>query len=156
MSGQIQPAPAPSASSLYERDYYEWLMATAEGLRGGRLAEVDLEQVAEELEDMGRSERRALASHLAVLMHHLLKWQHQPQARSSSWSGSIRNARDNIHHLLRDSPSLVRFLDAMVRDRYPTARLNAAEETGLPPERLPDTCPYTRDELLDRDFWPNP
>ncbi|NBC48293.1 MAG: DUF29 family protein [Gammaproteobacteria bacterium] len=140
---------------LYERDYYRWLSQNAAWLRQGRLSEIDAEHLAEELEDMGRSEARALASHFSVLMLHLLKWQYQPDQRSSSWRGSIFNARRAIAKLLRDSPSLRRRLADLILDEYPDARFNAANETGLDEQLFPEECPYALADLLDTDYWPN-
>lgn len=142
-------------SALYEHDFYRWLLDNAALLRSGRVAEADLIQIAEELEDMGRSERRALGSHLAILMAHLLKWQFQPDHRSSSWRGSIQNARHAIRDLLEESPSLRHQLTPLVIARYPNARFNAANETGLPESAFPDQCVYAPDNLLDIDYWPD-
>jgi uncharacterized protein DUF29 len=93
-------------SQLYEQDFYAWAMKNAELLRQGRISEVDAMHLAEELEDMGKSNRRALLSRLQVLITHLLKYQRQPHLRSRSWEMTIRNRRDVIHDLLQESPSL--------------------------------------------------
>jgi hypothetical protein len=89
-----------------EQDYYAWTQETVEKLRQGRLAEVNMEDLIEELEDMGKSEKRALESRLSVLMGHLLKWQYQSDGRSYSWQGTINGQRVRIKKLLRDNPSL--------------------------------------------------
>jgi len=139
---------------LYARDYGRWLLENARLLREGRLAEADLNNIAEELEDMGRSEARALRSHLQVLLTHLLKWQFQPDGRSS-WRGSIFNARRSIQRLLKESPSLRERAQDLVADIYADAVFNAANETGLPETRFPASCPYTFDQVLDTDYWPD-
>jgi hypothetical protein len=104
---------------------------------------------------MGRSERRALASHLCVLLHHLLKWQYQPSQRSGSWRGSVYNARRSAIKLLSESPSLRARLPELVSDEYPHARFNAANETGLPEADFPWECPYDVEALTDEGFWPD-
>lgn len=140
---------------LYEHDYAGWLFENARLLREGRLAEADLGNIAEELEDMGRSETRALRSHLRVLLTHLLEWQPQPAQRNSSWRGSIFNARRAIQHLLTESPSLRGQIPELVADIHADAVFNAANETGLPESRFPSRCPYAVEDLLDTAHWPN-
>ncbi len=141
-------------SSLYERDYVRWLLENAALLRAGQLDALDAENIAEELEDMARSDVRAIGSHLAVVMLHLLKWQFQPEQLSSSWRGSIYNGRTSVRDLLNDSPSLRRRLPEFVAEIYPDAIFNAANETGLPEATFPSACPYSIDALLDLDHWP--
>lgn len=161
MSAVTNPEPQHSAeqaagrlSELYEQDYVRWLFENAALLRNRQLEALDVENIAEELEDMARSDVRALGSHLAVVMLHLLKWEHQPGHRSSGWRGSIYNGRTAVRDLLEDSPSLRNRLPELVARQYPRARYNAANETGLPESTFPDTCPYTIDQLLSTDYWP--
>ena len=146
--------PPESAADLYEVDYCRWLFESAQLLREGRFSEADIANIVEELEDMGRSEKRALRSHIAVLLVHLLKWQLQPANRSSSWRGSIYNARDAIRELLQESPSLRKRVPESIADRYRVARRNAINETGLPESSFPLDCPYGVEQLLDEDYWP--
>jgi len=136
-----------------EQDHYAWTLESANRLRSGRLAGLDLERIAEELEEMGRSEKHALSSHLKVLMLHLLKWRHQPSFRGVRWQLSITNARDEIQELLEDSPSLRRQLPDLMMRRYPVARQRAVLETGLPEATFPTQCPFTVDQLLDAEYW---
>lgn len=143
-------------SNLYETDFYAWLIHNSTLIRAGRVAEADLANIAEELEDMGRSEKRAIGSHLGVLLLHLLKWQFQPEQRSNSWRGSIFNARRAIAKRLKDSPSLRGMIPSLIVEEYPDARFNAANETGLPESIFPDVCPYRIETMLERDFWPGP
>lgn len=138
----------------YDADYHAWLTANAALLRAGRLSDIDAVQIAEELEDMGKSERRAIESWLKVLILHLLKWRLQPMRRGVSWQQSIDSARDEISRRLQDSPSLKPRLDEMIAARYPAVRRMAMRETGLPLETFPESCPFAVDELLDEDFWP--
>src|SRR5947209_816075 len=102
-------ASSTNGASLYERDYYGWIEHNLNAIRGGLLHEVDWVNVAEELEDMGKSERRALRSHVARLLAHLLKWSYQPKRRQSSehsWRSTIEHARESINEVLEESPSL--------------------------------------------------
>lgn len=123
---------------MYERDLYVWAQTNAQLLREGRLSEIDVEHIAEELEDVGKSERRALASHIRNVVLHLLKWQFQSRLRSVSWELLIRNARREIQLILEDSPSLVqRFPDLLARE-YSVARINAIVETGLQETTFPE------------------
>jgi hypothetical protein len=138
-----------------DTDYYAWTLATAERLRTGRVSEVDLDGVAEELEGMGKAQRHALASHLKLLIVHLLKWRYQPGFRGVSWRLSIDNARDEIAELLEDSPSLRAKVTELVARRYPAARSRAALETGLSEETFPPTCPFSESELLDPAYRPD-
>ncbi len=103
---------------------------------------------------MGRSERHALASHLKVLITHLLKWLYQPAFRGVSWQLSIDNSRDEIDQLLEESPSLRTKLEPLISARYRAARKRAAMETGLPLETFPESCPFSIDQLLDESYWP--
>ncbi len=144
----------PAIRDLYETDFHRWLIENANMLRTGRLSEADLANIAEELDDMGRSERRALASHLGILLLHLLKWQFQPSHRSSSWRGSIYNARRSIHKLLSESPSLRNRIPELIDDEYRHAQFLAANETGLPESLFPNKCPYTVGQTLDQNAWP--
>ena len=143
------------ARDEYDGDFYAWTMKTSGLLREGRVGEVDLEQIAEEIEDMGRSNRRALSSYLKVLMLHLLKWRYQPTHKGISWRLSITNVRDEIADLLKDSPSLRANLEQLVANRYAAARKRASLETGLPVDSFPNKCPFLLEQLLDEDYWPN-
>ncbi len=156
MALAFKTLPSASGAGLYERDFYAWLLHNAALIRTGRVTDADLENIAEELEDMGRSDKRALASQLAVLLMHLLKWQFQPEGRSNSWRGSIVNARRAIARLLKESPSLRGLIPGMVAEEYPDACEDALMETGLPVGALPGACPYSVEALLDKGFWPGP
>lgn len=149
----LKSAHEPQAP-VYEQDLVAWAIANARLLREGRFDCLDAENIAEELEDMGRSEKRALASHLRGLLLHLLKWQAQPARRGPSWRRSIRNARQEIEEIVAESPSLVQGLPEMIDHAYPKALESAIDETGLPSDQLPPRCPYRQDELLSPTFWP--
>ena len=117
---------------------------------------IDAGNIAEEIESMGRSDRRELRSRLTVLLMHLLKRRHQAEARSTSWSGTIREQRYQIELLIDDSPSLRPVLAAALPQAYSQARENAADETGFAATEFPAECPFTLDEVLSRAFLPEP
>jgi len=144
----------PAKSSLYDRDFYAWSIEQAALLREGRVAEADLESIAEELESMGKAEKREFVDCLRVLMLHLLKWRCQPSGRGDSWRLSIAEARDEIADLIEDSPSLKTNLDSAMASAYRDARRKAAIETELAEESFPAQAPWTFAEATDDGFWP--
>ena len=141
-------------NSRYDQDYYLWFTEQASILRNGMWQQVDVEHLAEELEDMGKREKRALRSRMVVLLAHLLKYAYQPERRGSSWKGTIREQRKQLASLLRDSPSLKAALLDELEDSYISAKLLAAGETGLAEAAFPPTCPLTLEQLLDEYCWP--
>lgn len=142
---------ARSPAEHGECDYYEWLLETARAVRSGAWGQIDQGALAEELEDMGRSERRAARSHLVVLLVHLLKWHYQTDQRSQSWRASISNARVAIGFLLEDSPSLDSDMPKYLPKAYEKARRAAADETGLPQSTFPKRCPWRLDLIMTQD-----
>lgn len=138
----------------YDHDFYAWTQHQAAVLRKGAYHELDAENLAEEIESLGRRDRRELGSRLQVLMMHLLKWAHQPEGRSSSWRRTIRTQRLEIEDLLADSPSLRPRVQTLTAQRYTRGIQDAADETGLPQTAFPPQCPWTADEILDENFWP--
>ena len=144
----------PSASSLYDQDFFSWTIQTARLLRAGRFSEVDIEQLAEEIEGMGKSDKRELWSRLTIILVHLLKWKQQPEKRSRSWRSTLDDQRTEIRRLFRQSPSLRRDLAAAVEEVYPDAVRRAGIETGLPAETLPRQCPFTEHQILNDEFLP--
>jgi hypothetical protein len=143
-----------SPAELYETDFYEWTQRNAELLRSGNVSEADMAHVAEELEEMGRRERRALLSRAAVLAGHLLKWQTQPERRSRSWEATIRIQRRELAKLLVDMPSLKVVLTGSFEEVYRNAVLLAVADTNLPEEDFPSTPKFGIDQLLDEEFLP--
>jgi hypothetical protein len=139
---------------LYDRDFYRWTVQNAELLRAGRTSEADLEHIAEEIEDMGKRERRELISRLSVLICHLLKWHKQPERRSKSWSATIALERKDLAKLLDEMPSLHRYLAENLSEAHERAVILASQETFLPMEDFPSTCLYPLDALLDAEFLP--
>ena len=136
-------------SENYQGDYYGWLTSTAAALEQGRFDQVDRVQVAEELRDMGKSERRGIVSQMRVIMVHLLKIQHQPAKRTRSWDITILNARGEIAKLFTESPSLAGRSHELMVDAYDSARLWAADETGLPFEAFPLECPFVVADVME-------
>ncbi len=143
-----------SNSSLYERDFYAWANEQAALLRTRRLSEADIENIAEEIESMGRSEKRELVSRLTVLLLHLLKWQAQPGLRGNSWRRSIEIQRIAVESHLGDNPSLKSMLAAALQEAYRVARLEAQSETGLPDAVFPASCPWQFEQAMNEHFWP--
>lgn len=149
-----QTIEAPGKVSLYERDFHAWAQQQAALARAGRGDMLDLANLAEELDGMARSERRAVESRLEVLLMHLLKWRYQSERRSRSWRNTVRVQRTHLQRLLRDSPSLTPRLPELLDDAYCTARLEASTETGLDDAAFPESCPFTVEQVLDPDYWP--
>ncbi|MFB2891429.1 DUF29 domain-containing protein [Aerosakkonemataceae cyanobacterium BLCC-F50] len=143
----IQKAIA-NPNSLYEKDFYLWIETTAQQLKEGKFDEIDLTNLIEEIESMGRSEKRELKSRLIVLLMHLLKWQYQPEKRSESWRSTISEQRICIEGLLEDSPSLKPIISEVFDDCYQKARLKAADETGIKLNFFPKESPFTLEETL--------
>ena len=134
---------------LYDTDLFAWTTKTSELLKSKQFDAVDWENVIEEIEALGRSEKRAIRSHLVVLLTHLLKWEFQPEHQSRSWKLSIQNARKDLKRLLKENPSLKGdFLTQSLPDAYEDAREKASDETTIFLENFPAVCPYTLDEVL--------
>ena len=144
-----------SKADLYERDFYAWLMQNAALIREGRLSEIDCENLVEELESMGRSERHELTDRLAVLLAHLLKWQYQPARRGNSWRATIKEQRRRVLRRLTASPSLKHNIQDTLAEAYEDAVLLAVGETGLDETVFLSTCPFTLEQVLDTGFWPD-
>jgi hypothetical protein len=140
--------------SLHDSDFYAWSLEQAALLRAGRVGEADLAAIAEEIESMGKTEKRELVSRLTVLLLHLLKWERQPAGRGNSWRLSIANARDEIADLLADNPSLKSVLDEVIASAYRYARRKAAIETDMAEEAFPAQCPWSFAQVMDAGFWP--
>lgn len=147
---------SPPRPDLYEHDFYSWALEQAAHLRARRFAELDLDNLAEEIEGLARAEARELRSRYVTLLMHLLRWEFQPRRRSSSWLETIVRERDEIEHLLEGSPGLKPRQAELFAKAYPSARRRAAAETRLASSRFPATCPYTYDQAMDEAFWPGP
>jgi uncharacterized protein DUF29 len=146
---------ATTTKTLYDTDFVEWAAQTAELLRAGRLDEADLEHAAEEIADLGKSERSAVAAQLRRMLTHLVKQRIQPERDGSGWRRSIAEGRAEIEYKLEDSPSLRRYAHDNLQKIYARAVKDALFETGLAERRkeldLPAQCPYALNDLLEAD-----
>jgi hypothetical protein len=149
-------AAARPSLARYDEDFARWAFEQAAALREGRLTALDIENIAEELETLGRGEFSTLRSALAVIVLHMLKWDHQPERRSRSWSTSIRIQRIHADRQIKENPSLKPRRDEALADAYETARLTAAKESKLPLRTFPVSCPYTWADVTERPFAIDP
>lgn len=138
----------------YDADFHAWTHEQAALLRTGRLSEIDVEHIAEEIETLGRGERRELVTRLSVLLLHLLKWAYQPERRGKSWELTIKEQRRQLARHLRDNPSLGAWSDQAMADAYGDAVLRAELEMNVARDMLPGECPYLFEQALDEAFWP--
>lgn len=143
-----------SNAELYEQDFFAWTQTTADLIRAGKWCDVDREVLAEEVESLGKSQYRELGSRLDVLVIHLLKWRYQPSEHFRSWRSTIRTQRRELRRLLQQNPSLRPLVASVIADGYADARLEASDETEIPLATFPQTCPWTPEQVLDADFWP--
>jgi hypothetical protein len=143
------------SAKLYERDFYTWALTQVQALRHGLVKELDLNNLAEEVEDMARSEVRELDSRLQVLLAHLLKWAYEPEGRSKSWRLTVKEQRLQVRKLLRHSPGLRPKIAEIFRDAYEGARLQAAKETPRDENDFPAECPWTFEHCIEEGFLPD-
>ncbi|TPK87558.1 DUF29 domain-containing protein [Mesorhizobium sp. B2-4-13] len=138
----------------YEADYAQWCAEQGALLREGRLSDLDRDNLAEEIESLGRSDKREIASRLGTLLLHLLEWEFQAERRKAGWLLTIREQRFQIEDLLDESPSLKAYPGRRLGREFKIARLKAADETGLREGNFPADCPYSIREILDHDYFP--
>jgi hypothetical protein len=141
-------------SNLYDRDFHAWAMDQADKLKTGRLSELDIQHLIEEMESMGATERRETINRLAVLLAHLLKWKYQPERRGKSWRLTIESQRMEVEEILSMNPSLRPRLAEFFEQAYVRAVVKAAKETRFDKRDFPEAPPFTVAEALDVDFWP--
>lgn len=148
----------PMNITRYDDDVVAWASEQARLLRAGRFDLLDIEHLADEIEDVGKSEQRELASRMAVLLAHLLKWQYQPERQGSSWQRTITDQRARLDRRLKKTPSLQSCLsdNDWWQDAWADAVDLAARETGIDAARLPDACPWSQAEILSQDWLPAP
>jgi Domain of unknown function DUF29 len=146
------PSVVPSKQSLYEDDHHEWTVRQAALIRAGRVGELDLDHIAEELDDLGSEIYRRLESALTVLFAHILKWDYQPERRSRSWEATIREQRKRIAKLLEKNPSLKSKLAEATTEGYDYGRDRASGETGMPVESFPEASEYSWHDVMEREF----
>ena len=142
-------------SALYETDFNLWIEATTKTLKEGNFHALDLENLIEEIESMGRSDKKEIGNRLEVLIMHLLKWKYQPNKQTNSWRLTINEQRRAIRRILRASPSLKPYLRENLVDFYQDAREAAIDETELDPQCFPPDCPFAQGQILDPDYFPN-
>jgi hypothetical protein len=138
----------------HEKDVYGWAIHTAQLLRDKKMNEVDFDGIVEELEEMGISNKHALKNRLAQLIFHLLKWQFQPNLRCSSWEGSIEEQRIRLNDLLEDNPSLKPMFAECTKKAYRLSLSLVRKETPLNTKTLPAECPYTFEQIMNDEFYP--
>ena len=141
-------------SNLYDKDFYGWTQEQIELLRQKKLMQLDIANLIEEIESLGRQERRELLNRLVVLLHHLLKWEFQPANRSRSWEATLKIQRLEVAKLLEQNPSLRPYMSDAIAEAYQRSILEVYGETDIPIENLPPACPYSFEQISDRDFFP--
>jgi hypothetical protein len=151
---ETNPQTAMATPSLYEVDFYAWTQEQASLLRKHQWSELDLLNLIEEVESLGKQQRQELRNRLSVLIGHLLKWEYQPQRRSRSWLATIRVQRRDTLRLLKDNPSLKPYLEDALPEAYENGTDLAMGETDLPEQTFPVECPYSLTEILDNSFYP--
>lgn len=139
----------------YDQDLYTWALEQAALLRARKFDQIDLEHIIEEIEDMSKSEKRALQSFLETLLMHLLKWQYQPAFQGPSWKFTIIEQRRRIQEHLQENPGLKNKLPDLIKTAYSYAFTGAIRETGLALDSFPEICPWTYEKFMDAEFWPD-
>ncbi|MEM1280824.1 MAG: DUF29 domain-containing protein [Cyanobacteria bacterium P01_H01_bin.152] len=140
---------------MYDADYMQWIAVTVEKLRHQNFEQVDWANLIEEIEDIGKRERRSLKSNLIVLLLHLLKWPYQPTQSTGSWAGSIVEPRRRIEEALKDSPSLKPYLEQIFAEAYQDMLKQAAAETMLDIKTLPSECEFALTQVIEEGFLPS-
>ena len=141
----------------YEKDIVAWANEQANFIRSGRFDLLDLEHIAEEIEDVGKSEQRELENRMAILLAHLLKWQYQPARRGASWQKTIKVQRTKVNRRIQKTPSFKHTLQDTEwwEDTWGDAITQASKETGIELTVFPEICPWTPEQILDLEFFPN-
>lgn len=139
----------------YDRDLYSWAAEQAALLRAGRIAEADVLNIAEEIDDVGNEQYDKLESALRIILLHLLKWDHQPDRRSRSWRSSTLVQRNHVRKVLNKNPGLKPHINDAIKGAYADARIEAADETNLADDFFLTQCPYSWAEIMERPIvWP--
>jgi hypothetical protein len=138
----------------YDGDFFAWSEEQAQLLKTRSRAGLDWDNLAEEIESLGKSQRSEIRNRLVILLQHLLKWQYQPSKRRIGWKASILEARTRLNQEISESPSLRDYPETVLAKQYSVARLKAAGETELPIDDFPEACPYSVGQVLDEGFYP--
>jgi hypothetical protein len=141
-------------SATYDTDFYAWANEQAALLRAGKLSDADIAHIAEEIESIGKTEKRELVSRLTVLLAHLLKWRFQSDLRGRSWRLTIKEQRKEVRNHLADNPSLKLSIGDILAMAYDVAMVRAARETAIDEDEFPAACPWTFEQATNDDFWP--
>ncbi len=145
------------SSTLYDADFYAWTQQQAEYLRSGKVNALDFENLAEEIEFLGKQLRQELRNRLGILLGHLLKWHYQPQRRSRSWFATIREQRREILEHLQENPSLKPYLPEAITKGYQKGLDLFTRETDLDYRQLPQSCPFSIEQILEAPIeFPEP
>jgi hypothetical protein len=139
----------------YEKDFYSWTQEQADLLRKGQFKNLDIPNLIEEIETMGRSEKRELESRLTILLLHLLKWKYQEVRRGRSWQLSIDEQRIQFEDTFNENPGLKPQLDEIVKKAYKLAVIKASRETKISKAVFPECCPWNLAQLLEEGFYPD-
>ncbi len=139
----------------YDKDFYSWTQEQAELLKHGRFSELDIDNLIEEVETMGRTEKRELESRLTVLLFHLLKWKYQDVRQCRSWELSIIEQRLKFEETLKENPGLKSKLNDMLKKAYRYAVIEASKETKISIKIFPELCPWELDKITDSEFYPD-
>jgi len=139
----------------YDKDFYSWTQEQAELLKHGRFSELDIDNLIEEVETMGRTEKRELESRLTVLLLHLLKWKYQDVRQRRSWELSIIEQRLKFEETLEENPGLKSKLDDILKKAYRYAVIEASKETKISIKIFPELCPWELDKITDSEFYPD-
>ena len=142
-------------TNLYETDFNLWIEQTVNQLKNGQIQDLDIENLIEEVQSMGSNDKREIKSRLIVLIMHLLKYKYQPKKKTKSWTSTIITQRDELELVLENSPSLNPFLKENISECYEKARKNAARETKLALTTFPLECPFTPEQIIDSDYFPD-
>ena len=137
-------------TTLYDQAFYAWTQHQVELLRSGQLGKLDIENLVEEIESLGKQQRQELRNRLGVLLGHLLKWHYQPEARSKSWFYTIQEQRQEIQRHLKENPSLKPYLSEAIEIGYQKGLNLVGQETPLDPKQLPQVCPFSEVDIFER------
>jgi len=140
---------------LYDTDFYAWTLEQSQLLRSGDWKSVDIVHLVEEIESLGKQEKRELENRLGVLIGHLLKWIYQPSMRSRSWQVTIRVQRQQLQRHIQQNPSLKSYLSEAIAVGYDLGLELFFKETQLIDQDLPETCPFTEEQIFNPNF-PDP
>jgi hypothetical protein len=141
--------------NLYETDFQAWMQAQADLLRNHQWSRLDLPNLIEEIESLGKQQRQELRNRLSLLIGNLLKWQYQPEQRHRSCFSTIRVQRIDLYDLLEENPSLKSYLREQIQKAYRKGIELAVGEANLPYKTFPQDCPYTFEQILDNRFYPS-